>query len=109
MKIAFDWQGTLDSYQELRDMADSLLRQGWEVMIVSAMPITMQGIREAEIKKNTDLPFTVVYHELENYHKAAGEAKVKYLKENGINFIIDDNSEVSRTMKDAGIVVLQIL
>lgn len=109
MKIAFDWQGTLDSYAELRNMAEALLSAGWEVIIVSAMPITMHGIREAEIKKNTDLPFVVVYHGLENYHKSAAQAKVNYLKEHNIDFIIDDYPDVCIAMKEAGIHVLQII
>ena len=109
MKIAFDWQGTLDSYGELRKIAEDLLKEGWEVIIVSAMPITQRDVREAEIKRNSDLPFAVVYHEIENYHKSAGEAKIKYLKEHGINFIIDDDPEVCKTMKDAGITVLQVI
>lgn len=107
--IAFDWQGTLDIHPELLALAQHLQATDIEVVILSAMPITMKGVREKEIiHAKTNLPFYVVYHELENYHRAAGEAKVKYLKEHNINIYIDDNDEVVKTIREAGITCLQI-
>lgn len=108
MKIAFDWQGTLDIHGELRDMADTLQKASWEVLVISAMPVTMKGIREKEIEAGTNLPYKVVYHELENYHQAAGEAKVKLMKELGINILVDDTEEVIKVVRANGLKALQI-
>ena len=108
-KIAFDWQGTLDVNPELMEMALSLHRANWDVLIISAMPLTKPGIREKEIEARAGgLAYKVVYHELENYHVAAGLAKVKVMRELGIPLLVDDNSEVVRVVRENNLKVLQI-
>lgn len=107
-KIAFDWQGTLDVNPLLHQMAYSLRDAGWEVLIISAMPVNRPGEREKEIEAHTHLPYKVVYHELENYHHAAGEAKVKLMKELGISLLVDDVPEVVAAVRKTGLQALQI-
>lgn len=114
MKIGFDYQGTLDVSPQITDMMIELYRSGWQVVILSAMPENRPDEREKQIEEFIDnlgwqIPYVVVYHSTENYHKSAGEAKVKYLKERYINFYVDDNPEVCKIMKEAGITVLQVL
>ncbi len=109
MKIAFDYQGTLDTHAELVVMALDLKDAGWDVIILSAMPVTMQGIREKEIEAaNIQLPYKIVYHALEDYHAAAGREKVLYMKEHGISLLVDDNADVIKVVREAGLIVLQI-
>jgi hypothetical protein len=109
-KIAFDWQGTLDVNPILLELALTLKNDPeWEVIIISAMPVTMPGVREKEIEAGAKgLPYKVVYHELENYHQAAGEAKVALMKELGIELLVDDFAKVVKTVREAGLKVLQI-
>lgn len=107
--IAFDWQGTLDIHPELLALAQHLQATDIEVTILSAMPVTMQGVREAEIEKaDPKIPYIVVYHELENYHQAAGKQKVKWMKEHGYSILIDDNDEVIKEVRNSGLLALQV-
>jgi len=85
VKIAFDWQGTLDVNPILLEMARTLQSAGWEVRIISAMPETMRGVREREIEAaNPGLPYEIAYHPTEDYHAAAARAKVALMQSHGI-------------------------
>lgn len=81
MKIAFDWQGTLDVNPILVDMAQRLKSTGAEVCVISAMPENRPHEREAE---------------------------VRLMRELGIELYVDDNPEVVATMRAAGFKVLHI-
>ena len=109
MKIAFDWQGTLDVHEELRAMAKSLQKAEWEVLILSAMPINLPDYREKEIEAaQLGIPYKVVYHQLEDYHKSAALAKVAVMKEQNIPILVDDTFEVCKVVRDNGLKALKI-
>ncbi len=109
MIVGFDWEGTLDVNPILREMATRLQATGAQVWIISAMPENRPNERERAIEQgNTGIPYRVVYHALDNYHVAAGEAKIKLMKELGIELYVDDNPEVVATLRAAGFKVLHI-
>ena len=106
MKIAFDWQGTLDVHSELREMALSLQQCGWEVVIISAIPADLHNGREEEIKASgIDLPYRIV---VASDHYEQGKAKSQVMKEMGITLLVDDTENVVKAVRDSGLKVLQI-
>ena len=106
MKIAFDWQGTLDIHQELREMALSLQKAGWEVIIISAIPASLHNSREEEIKASgLEIPYRIV---VASDHYEQGLAKAKVMKELGISLLVDDTENVVKAVRDNGLKVLQI-
>ena len=106
MKIAFDWQGTLDVHQELREMAITLKNAGWEVIIISAIPADLHNVRENEIKASgIDLPYRIV---VASDHYEQGKAKAEIMKEMGISLLVDDTENVVKAVRDSGLKVLQI-
>ena len=106
MKIAFDWQGTLDIHKELREMALSLQDAGWEVVIISAIPVNLHNAREEEIKASgIGLPYRIV---VASEHYEQGLAKAKVMKEMGITIMVDDTENVVKAIRDSGLKVLQI-
>ena len=113
--IAFDWFGTLSDHPLLYQMAIDLQFGGWKVIILSAMPENIKGQREKEIEDymakeppNARLPYKVVYHSLEDYHKSAALVKAKYMKENGYKLLVDDIFEVAHVIRAQGLEVLKI-
>ncbi len=109
MTIAFDFQGTLDVHPELQFIAKKLQEAGVEVVIISAMPVTMPGVREREIENaNLGIPYRVVYHELENYHQSAALKKVELMRELGAPIIFDDTLPVVETVRQNGLKALHI-
>jgi len=109
MKIAFDWQGTLDVHPELLKLAQHLQSTDIEVIILSVMPVTLRGIREKEIEAfKTGLPYKVLYHELADYHRAAGREKALWMKNNDYTVLVDDTQEVCEEAQRKGILTLKI-
>lgn len=109
MKIAFDYQGTLDDHPLLAAMATTLKASGWDVWIISAMPVNRPHEREQAIESSgLGLPYRVVYHELDNYHVAAAQKKIELMRELGIEWLVDDNEEVVKTVRAAGLKALQL-
>jgi|SRR3990167_1068713 len=105
-KIAFDWQGTLDIHPELREMALSLQKAGWEVVIISAIPANLHNVREEEIKSSgLNLPYRLV---VASDHYEQGKAKSEVMKELGISILVDDTVNVVKAVRDNGLKVLQI-
>lgn len=109
-KIAFDWQGTLDENPALMEMARTLRDGGWEVWIISAMPIGREVEREKAIADGNiyQFPWTVVYHSPKNYHESAGQAKIEVMQDKGINLLVDDNEIVCKMVRKAGMKALLI-
>ena len=106
MKIAFDWQGTLDIHLELREMALSLQKAGWEVVIISAIPQDLHNGREEEIKTSgMGLPYRIV---VASDHYEQGKAKAQVMKEMGISLLVDDTENVVKAVRDSGLKALQI-
>ena len=106
MKIAFDWQGTLDIHPELRSMALDLQKVGWEVIIISAIPANLHNGREEEIKASgIGLPYRIV---VASDHYEQGIAKANIMKEMGITLLIDDTENVIKAVRDNGLKALQI-
>ena len=106
MKIAFDWQGTLDIHPELKEMALALHKSGLKVLIISAIPADLYNQREQEIiNSGLGLPYKIV---VASDHYEQGLAKAKVMKEEGITIIVDDTENVVKAIRDSGLKALQI-
>lgn len=111
MKIAFDLDGVL-GYQgtdEIRQLAQTLKMVGWDVWIITAVPVSWQGTnqREKQVEEICPgFPYKVVYTD---GHEDAGKAKAKEMKQLGINLLIDDTENVCKAAKAEGVEVLHLL
>ena len=103
MKIAFDWDGTTWGYlghKFLQDMALTLKKAGWEVIILSQVP-------EGAIEQRRD-QIKVIVPDLESFVVATWEDKAKVMKEQGIEWLVDDNETVCQMVIEQGLHVLQV-
>lgn len=116
--VAFDFGGTLAAQPALQQLAVALVRAGFEVHIISAVPNEPLYAREStlsEIRKlceELEIQLAGVHIVLhprgDNGSQVAGREKVRVMQEIGANWLIDDNVVVAGVVREAGLEVVRV-
>jgi len=104
--FGFDWGGTLNENPALIDIANALLKDGHEAHVISvAWP---HEDRLKRVQKHNVAPFTDIHVILETGNTQHGIEKVKIMNQIGCTVIFDDNDDVIKHVKAAGLLALKV-
>jgi hypothetical protein len=105
MKYGFDMHGVLSHHEWAREMARSLLKNGNEVYVITA--VDNEEMSRAWVA-SLDIPFTEVCCVRATSHEDAGEKKAAVMKEKGITVLLDDVPPVIIGVRNNGLIGLHV-
>lgn len=107
MHVAFDYGSTLNDRPQIQDLSRLLPKA--KKHLISACDTWEEPLIAAFLKEH-GLEFesvNFVKHGAGGYQ--TGINKVKVMVERGITVLIDDNPDVCRAVRDAGLIALQVI
>jgi hypothetical protein len=116
VKIAFDFGGTLNDFPHIEANLRACAEGGHSCYIISATPpdmdvLTYQQSLDYWCKdfKNRNWPVKEIWVTVwrDNFYDI-GKDKALLMKQNGIELLFDDEPEVCRAVRDAGLLAFQV-
>lgn len=109
MKVGLDfWQTITRDPAIFRDLADSLLRQGHEVHVITAIG-AKRAERIIDDVTATGVPMTKLHYLIFQHPNEAPELKLAKCQELGIDMMVDDRRDICQLLNTNGIIALQIM
>jgi hypothetical protein len=113
VKIAFDYGGTLETHEEIRELARALSKEH-EIIAISGIPEGMTELERVQDLVKLDIDFKdiyTIYHpkkKTDNSSYEVGLEKAKIMKAIGCRVIIDNEPQIIKAIKDEGLIALHI-
>lgn len=108
MKIGFDWGGVLDEFgAHFAQVATALKSGGHEIYVVSAINAGEEEARKQQVESIMPGICTEVLTLVARWEDQP-EAKLKIIKEKGIEWFFDDREDINTLLRQNGIMAFTV-
>ncbi|MDE2096468.1 MAG: HAD family hydrolase [Patescibacteria group bacterium] len=102
MKVAFDLDGTLDSYEPIRKLMEDLKARGDKVIVLTGCnsnPVTKADVKAKKARLRA-LGLKGAYDKLKVYSNPPGKAKAAYCADHNVAILIDNSLQNAQLARD---------